>query len=165
MKIKETLNFFLSLKNDSVEKSEIKIYNKYIGILSDLKDRDLTQNQIKLIESELENLNLKVESENRKKYLSKKLSEFEKILKDQLALISEGYYAGIGAGTGIFLGSIFSMLFQSTLGTYSLLIGINGGMILGMILGGILDSEAKKQGRVLITKVDKYTSYKKPKLH
>ena len=51
------------------------------------------------------------------------------------------------------------MLFQSVLGAYSLLIGINGGMSLGAILGGIRDSEAKKQGRVLITKVDKNTSY------
>ena len=159
MKIKETLNFFLNLKNDSVEKSEIKIYDKYIGILSDLKNRDLTQNQIQSIESELETLNLNAEPDNRKKYLKQKLSEFQKFLKDKLALVSEGYYAGIGAGTGIVLGSIFSMLFQSVLGAYSLLIGINGGMILGAILGGIKDSEAKKQGRVLITKVEKNTSY------
>jgi hypothetical protein len=159
MKIKETLNFFLNLKNNSVEKSEIKIYDKYIGILSDLKNRDLTQNQIQSIESELETLNLNAEPDNRKKYLKQKLSEFQKFLKDKLALVSEVYYAGIGAGTGIVLGSIFSMLFQSVLGAYSLLIGINGGMILGAILGGIRDSEAKKQGRVLITKVDQNTSY------
>ena len=159
MKIKETLNFFLNLKNDSVEKSEIKIYDKYIGILSDLKNRDLTQNQIQSIESELETLNLNAETDNRKKYLKQKLSEFQKFLKDKLALVSEGYFTGIGAGTGIVLGSIFSMLFQSFLGAYSLLIGINGGIILGAILGGIRDAEAKKQGRVLITKVDKNTSY------
>ena len=159
MKIKETLNFFLNLQNNSVEKSEIKIYDKYIGILSDLKNRDLTQNQIQSIESELETLNLNAESDNRKKYLTQKLTEFQKFLKDKLALVSEGYYAGIGTGTGVFLGSLFSMLTFSYLGAYSLLIGINGGMILGMLIGGIRDTEAKKQGRVLITKVDKNTSY------
>ena len=159
MKIKETLNFFLNLKNDSVEKSEIKVYDKFIGILSDLKNRDLTQKQIQSIESELETLKLNAESENRKKYFKQQLSEFQKFLKDKLALVSEGYYAGIGAGTGIVLGSIFSMLFQSVLGAYSLLIGIIGGMILGAILGGIRDLEAKKQGRVLITKLDENTSY------
>ena len=78
MKIKETLNFFLNLKNDSVEKSEIKVYDKYIEILSDLKNRDLTQNQIQSIESELEVLNLNIESDNRKKHFTKKLTEFEK---------------------------------------------------------------------------------------
>lgn len=159
MKIKETLNLFLNLKNDSVEKSEIKIYDKYIGILSDLKDRDLTQNQIESIESKLETLNLNAESGHNRKYLKQKLSEFQNFLKDKLTLVSEGYYAGIGAGIGIVLGSIFSMLFQTVLGTYSLLIGINGGVILGAVLGSVRDSKAKKQGRVLITKVDKDTNY------
>lgn len=159
MKIKETLIFFLNLKNESVEKAEIKIYDKYIGILSDLKNRDLTQNQIEAIETELENLNLNAEPDNRKKDYKQKLFNFRELLKDKLYLVSEGYYAGIGAGIGIVLGSIFSMLFQSILSAYSLLIGINGGMILGMILGGFRDSEAKRQGRVLITKVDKTTSF------
>ena len=153
MKITETLNLFLSLKNNSNEKSEIRVYDKYIGILSDLETRDLTQKQIQLIESELETLNLNTEFDHRSKYLKQKLSKFQKFLKDRLSLVSKGYYAGIGTGAGIVIGSIFSILFQSVLGAYSILIGINGGMILGAILGGIRDSEAKKQGRVLITKV------------
>ncbi|MBU3823169.1 hypothetical protein KO566_14010 [Flavobacteriaceae bacterium XHP0103] len=154
MKIEETLIFFLNLKTNSVEKPEIKIYDKYIGILLDLKSRDLTQTQIQSIESELETLNLNAESDNRKKYLSQKLSEFKKFLKDKLNLVSEGYYAGVGTGIGIVLGSIFSMLFNSALGTYSMLIGIIGGMLLGTVLGGIRDSKAKKQGRVLITELE-----------
>lgn len=160
MEIKETIDFFLNLKNNSVQKSEIKVYDRYIGILSDLKNRDLTETQILLIESELKTLNLDMKSENRKKYLKRKLSEFQKFLKDKLSLVSEGYYAGIGAGIGILLGSILSMFTFSYFDAYSLLIGINGGMILGAILGGIRDTEAKKQGRVLKTKVAKNTSYK-----
>ena len=159
MKIKRTLNFFLNLKNDSNEKSEIKIYAKFIEILLDLKNRDLTQKQVQSIEFELENLNLNSESDNGKRILKQKLSQFQKFLKDKHSLVYEGYYAGIGAGTGIVLGSIFSILFQSELGAYSILIGINGGMILGAIIGGIRDSEAKKQGRVLITKINKNTNY------
>ena len=41
------------------------------------------------------------------------------------------------------------MLTFSYFGAYSLLIGINGGMILGAIIGGFLDKEAVKQGRVI----------------
>lgn len=129
MRINETLDFFQNLKNDTAEKCEIELYDNYIGILSDLKNRDLTETQFLSIETELENLNLKSESDSRMKYLKKKLSEFEKFLKDKLTLVPEGYYVGIGVGTGFFLGSIFSMLFQSFLGSYSLLIGINSGMI------------------------------------
>jgi hypothetical protein len=149
MVINETLEFFQNLKTNSNEKSEIKLYDKYILILSDLKNRDLTETQILNIETELEKLNLNAESENKMKYLKKKLSELQKFLKDKLALISKDHYVGIGVGTGIFLGSIFSMLFQTFLGVYSLLIGINGGMILGAIIGSFFDKEAEKQGRVL----------------
>lgn len=159
MKIKETLQFFLNLRSNSIEKSKIKVYDKYIGILYDLTNRDLTHNQIQSIESKLETLNLNVESDHNKKYLIDKLSEFQKFLKERLTLVSEGYYAEIGAGTGIIIGSIFSVLFQSELGAYTFLIGINGGIILGAILGRMKDSKAKKQGNVLITKVDKNTSH------
>ncbi|MFD0992167.1 hypothetical protein [Tenacibaculum geojense] len=151
MKIKETLDFFLNLKNNSVEKSEIKVFDKYIGILSDLKNRDLTQKQIESIELKLEILNLKTESEDRKKYLTKKLSEFEKFLKDNLALISDGHYTGYGMVFGMLIGVLTQLYF----GIYSML----GGMVIGMIIGAIMDSEAKKQGRVLKTKIDKNTSY------
>ena len=144
MKIKETLNFFLNLKNDSVEKSEIKVYDKYIEILSDLKNRDLTQNQIQSIESELEVLNLNIESDNRKKHFTKKLTEFEKFLKDKLSLIPEGNYMSYGMIFGMLAGA----LLQFYIGIYSLI----AGMLIGMVIGAIMDSEARKQGRVLKTK-------------
>ncbi|MBT3548139.1 MAG: hypothetical protein HN487_10675 [Flavobacterium sp.] len=144
MKIKETLNFFLNLKNDSVEKSEIKVYDKYIEILSDLKNRDLTQNQIQSIESELEVLNLNIESDNRKKHFTKKLTEFEKFLKDKLSLIPEGHYMSYGMIFGMLAGA----LLQFYIGIYSLI----AGMLIGMVIGAIMDSEARKQGRVLKTK-------------
>ena len=144
MKIKETLNFFLNLKNDSVEKSEIKVYDKYIEILSDLKNRDLTQNQIQSIESELEVLNLNIESDNRKKHFTKKLTEFEKFLKGKLSLIPEGHYMSYGMIFGMLAGA----LLQFYIGIYSLI----AGMLIGMVIGAIMDSEARKQGRVLKTK-------------
>ena len=122
MKINETLTFFLNLKNISIEKSEIKVYNKYIGILSDLKNRDLTRAQTLSIEAELKTMNLKPETKNRKKYYIKKLMEFEKYLKDKLSLIPDGHYMSYG-------------------------------MIFGMVIGGIMDSEARKQKRVLKTKL------------
>jgi hypothetical protein len=87
MRLAETLDFFQNLKNNTAAKSEIKLYNNYIGILTDLKNRDLTENQVLSIETELENLNLKSESEISIKLLKKKLSEFQKFLKDKLALV------------------------------------------------------------------------------
>jgi hypothetical protein len=149
MKINETLTFFLNLKNISIEKSEIKVYNKYIGILSDLKNRDLTRAQTLSIEAELKTMNLKPETKNRKKYYIKKLTEFEKYLKDKLSLIPDGHYMSYGMIFGMMLGTLAGVLFQFYIGIYSLL----GGMIIGMVIGGIMDSEARKQKRVLKTKL------------
>jgi hypothetical protein len=156
MKIAETLDFFKNLKNVTTDKSEIKLYDKYIAILLDLNNRDLTQTQVLSIETELDSLNLKSEPDNRIKYFKKKLAEFQQFLKDKLSLVSEGYYTGIGVGTGLLVGSIFSMLFYSFLGAYSILIGINVGMILGSVIGSIRDAEAVKQGRVFTTKLKSY---------
>jgi uncharacterized membrane protein len=145
MNINETLNFFVNFKKNSNDKSEIKIYDKYIGILSDLKERDLTEKQIKDIESELSNLDLESENHNRKKYYNKKLSEFEKFLKNRLSLILDGHYTFIGMIFGMMIGCLATFF----IGIFSMV----GGMIIGIIIGGIMDSEAKKQGRVLKTKV------------
>lgn len=108
------------------------------------KNRDLTQNQIQSIESELEVLNLNIESDNRKKHFTKKLTEFEKFLKDKLSLIPEGHYMSYGMIFGMLAGA----LLQFYIGIYSLIVG----MLIGMVIGAIMDSEARKQGRVLKTK-------------
>ena len=52
MGINETLVFFQNLKTNTNEKSEIKLYDKYILILTNLKNRDLTETQILNIETE-----------------------------------------------------------------------------------------------------------------
>src|SRR5690606_4775275 len=144
MKIKEALDFFLNLKKDSVEKSEIEIYDKYQAILSDLLSRNLSPNQIQAIESELETLNLNANPDNRKKYLSQKLSEFKNFLKANLGLVPDRYYTSYG----IFFGIILGVLAQFYFGIYSMLVG----MITGLFIGAFMDSKAKKQGRVLKTK-------------
>ena len=77
MGINETLVFFQNLKTNTNEKSEIKLYDKYILILTNLKNRDLTETQILNIETEFEKLNLNAEAENKIKYLKKKLSDFQ----------------------------------------------------------------------------------------
>ena len=80
MGINETLVFFQNLKTNTNEKSEIKLYDKYILILTNLKNRDLTETQILNIETEFEKLNLNAEAENKIKYLKKKFEQ-KKVLK------------------------------------------------------------------------------------
>ena len=145
MKINETLDYFLDLKNKTEQKAEKRIYEKFVGILSDLKHRDLTEKQLDLLETELNKLILKPETDNKKKFLEQKLAVLEKFLRDNLSLVSEGYYCGYG----ICFGMLAGVMAQFYFGLFSML----GGMLIGIIIGGIMDSEARKQGRVLKTKV------------
>jgi len=101
MTLQEAYNFFESLKTETIKKSEIKVYEKFVYILSELKVREFSQDEIHSIETELVSLNLASNPENRKKYFKKALSKFEKYLKDTFSLTSKGYYAKLGITLGI----------------------------------------------------------------
>jgi len=145
MKINATSDFFKNLLTETKEKSEIRVYKKFIAILSDLINKDLTEKPLKLIEDELETLNLN--PVNRKKYFKQKFNEFTTFLKDKLSLISEGYYTSIGISLGLCFGVAFGAAFKNV--SYGLIFG----MLIGLAIGTSLDSKAKKEGKVLKTKM------------
>lgn len=150
MAINDTINLFESLLNITAKKSEIKIYKDFIIILSNLKYRELTEQQYKSIEMELKILDLKSNSENKKRHFRKKLASFKKYLKEELSLISEGYYETMGISMGMCFGVAIGASFGESTG---IALGISFGMIIGLIIGRTKDAEAEKQGRVLKTKL------------
>ncbi len=131
----------LNLKNASSEKSELKVYNKFIGLLSALENRNLTTTQIQSIEEKLNGLAFYTETGDRKKFFRKELAEFEKFLRIEHSLIPEGYFMGYGMIWGLFAGTLFQFHF----GVYAVI----GGVITGMVIGAVMDSMAQKQGRVI----------------
>lgn len=145
MKIEEALKIVINIRNKSEINSFIKIHTQFIQILSDLKSRDLTENQKTLIEVELDEIILKIEASKEKKQLNAAVEEFKKFLNEKLSLISEGHYTSYGMVFGMLAGTLVQMY----LGYLSML----AGMIIGLIIGMLLDAEAQKQGRVLKTKV------------
>jgi hypothetical protein len=149
MTIINALNFFESLLSKTNKKSEIKIYKYFIAILSDLKNRELAENQIQSIEKELDILELNTNPKNKKGFYSKKLIDFKNYLKKEFSLISEGYYAAIGIGVGMSLGIALGASFGESTG---IAIGISLGMAFGLIIGLNMDAQAEKQNRVLKTK-------------
>lgn len=151
MTINNAIIFFKSILTQTIKKSEIKIYKNFIGILSDLKNRDLTKEQLRCIEEELENLKLKEIRENRKKYFRRKLNEFQKYLKDEFSLTTKGYYESIGMSMGMVFGiSIGASIFGAGSGVST---GLMFGMLIGFIIGRYMDSEAEKKNLVLKTKL------------
>jgi len=151
MNINNAIRYFEGLLTLAVKKSEIKIYKNFIGLLSDLKNINLTKEQLRSVERELEILKLKDIPENRKKYMRRKLNEFQKYLKDELSLTTKGYYASIGMSLGMVFGiSIGASIFGADSGVST---GLMFGMLIGFVIGRNMDSEAEKQNRVLKTKL------------
>lgn len=148
MNINKAITFFESLLNLTEIKSEIKIYTEFIGILSDLKNRELAEGQLQSIEEKLDKLGLNSNPANRKKYLRKKLTEFKAFLKEEFSLISEGHYTAIGTGLGLSLGVAIGSIFGKSSGIG---IGLSLGLAIGMAIGHNMDAKAKEEGRVLKT--------------
>jgi len=151
MNVNEATEFFKGLINKTNKKSEIKIYTDFVGVLSALKNRKLTEEELQSIEKKLNKLTLKTNPE--KKHLRQKLSEFKTYLKNEFSLITEGYYTTLGIafgpGFGMVLGAIVLNFLDRSVGmTYGMILGL----IFGLIIGRNLDAKAEKQNRVLKTK-------------
>ena len=150
MTLQEAYNFFESLKNETTRKSEIIVYGKFVHVLSKLKTRKFTKDEIQSIETELENFDLKSKPENNIKFFKKALSKFEKFLKDTLSLTSKGYYTKLGIGLGSSFGILFGVVvlsgFERSLG---ISLGVILGMLVGLTIGRSLDAKTRSEGRVL----------------
>ena len=147
MTIKETREFLKNLINESSEKRELKIYNKFFSILLSIEERELSTYQIELIEKELNVLNLQKPSKNRKKYINKKLNEFVQYLESEYSIILEGHYTGLGLKMGLVFGMALGVfIFKDSGGSST---GMCIGIFIGYILGKYMDKEAAKQNQVL----------------
>ncbi len=141
MKVDEALIIFYKLKNNTEDKTESKIYAKFITILLDLQQRDFNSNQKKDLETKLLSLNLKNNLYPTKKNLNKELTSFEYFLSDKFSIISENHYVSKGMALWLFSSII---LFYS-FGQFSVI----GALLVAIIFGVVLDLEAKAQGRVI----------------
>ncbi len=150
MTLKNAFNFFESLVSETIKKSEIKVYQEFIQVITGVENKNLSESEIQSIETELDSLNLKSNPENRKKHFKKALSKFEKYLKDTFSLTSKGYYTNLGVSTGAAFGVVLGVLigerFEKSLG---IAVGISIGMLIGVFVGRHMDSQAKATGKML----------------
>lgn len=150
MTIQEAYNFVERLRNDSGNKSEIKMYKKFLHILTELKSKEFSKDETQSLETELDGLDLVSRSGNRKKYVKRALSKFENYLKDTFSLISKGYYTNMGIGLGATFGLLFGIVvlsgFERSLG---MSLGLSFGMLIGLVIGRSMDAKAISEGRVL----------------
>ncbi|WP_439132324.1 hypothetical protein [Polaribacter sp.] len=150
MTLKNVINFFENLEAETSSKSEIKIYQEFIQIITSLEAKNLSDTKIQSLETELDHLNLTSNPENRKKYFKKSLSVFKKYLKDTFSLIPKGYYTTLYSGLGLSFGLLFGVAILHNLErSLGISLGLIGGMLVGSIMGRSKDAQAKEAGNVL----------------
>jgi hypothetical protein len=150
MTLKNAFNFFESLVSETSKKSEIKVYQEFIKIITGLENKNLSESEIQSIETELDRLNSKSNPENKKKDFKKTLSEFKKYLKDAFPLTPKRYYTNLYGGLGLSFGLLFGVVFLSNLErSLGISLGLIGGMVVGSIIGRNKDAQAKAGGNML----------------
>ena len=150
MTFQEAYNFFESLKTETSKKSEIKVYEKLLHILTELEGREFSKDEIHSIEKELDSFNLKSNRENNIRFFKRALSKLEKFLKNTFSLTSKGYYTKLFGGLGLTFGLLFGVVFLTN---WERSLGISMGMLAGMLVGSIIgrymDSKAMSEGKVI----------------
>jgi hypothetical protein len=150
MTIHNAIILLEQLKNDAQNKSEIRIYEQFLHMLSELKKRDLSPEDVKSIELELDQFNLDTIADDRKKRFGKAVRQFGKFLEDRFSFISKGHYTKLGVGLGSSFGILLGIIFLSNLErSLGIALGLSIGMTIGLIIGHIMDSKATAEGKVL----------------
>ncbi|BDD14244.1 hypothetical protein MATR_10690 [Marivirga tractuosa] len=150
MTLKNAINFFESLEAETNRKSEKKVYQEFVQIITSLQKKDLPESDIQSIETELDNFNLKSNSVNRKKYYKKAINDFKKYLKDAFSLTTKGYYTTLYGGLGLVFGLLFGVAILSNLErSIGVSLGLIGGMVIGSLMGRGKDAQAKISGKML----------------
>lgn len=150
MTLKKALDYFQRIVSKTSNKSEIKVYEEFIRILTRLEEKDLSASEIKAIETELTRLDLISTTAHNKKFYKKALAQFEKYLMDTFSLITEGYYVKNGIALGMTLGLLVGVVFLSSLErSMGIALGMSLGMFIGLIIGRNLDAKALSSGRMV----------------
>lgn len=140
--LKATIIFLKKQLSKTNKKSEIKTFEKFIGILNNLKEKDLNLEQIDGIESYIKYLELDKIPSFSNEMFKQKLSKFKKYLKTKLRFVPNRYYSNIGISFAISFA--IGIIATNGIGIEIILLGL--AIITGCIL---MDLRIKKQGRSL----------------
>jgi hypothetical protein len=146
MTLTETITFLENAKKRTDKKSQRKSYETFIAILTDLKTKDLDQEQFQTIEKQLDNLQLS--SKLSFKELRRNFSKLQEFLKVKFSLTEEGHYTSLGIALGMCFGVTFGAIIERYIGAG---VGISIGMTIGIVIGKSMDSKAEINGKALKT--------------
>ncbi|CAM1350719.1 helix-turn-helix domain-containing protein [Tenacibaculum crassostreae] len=142
--LKATIIFLKKQLSKTNEKSEIKTFEKFIGILQKLKEKDLSTEQREGIENYLQYLELEKIPSFSNEIFKHKLTKFRKYLKNKLRFVPKNYYMTWTASFGLSFAVAFGV--QKNI-DYSIKTGVILVALLIIGIGIILDMRMKRQKR------------------
>ena len=143
----------LNKNSDHITDEKLKlIYDQFEKLISELENKDLTDDLVKFINGKIEEINTHANlgKELRKK-IKKDQTEIIRRLEKELKIVPKNYYRttwlAIGmAAFGLPLGAAFG----ASMGNMAFLgIGLPIGMVIGMAVGTTMDKKALEEGRQL----------------
>jgi hypothetical protein len=155
MKINEALELLAKLEKTAIGKKELQGLNKFSQLLKGLVAKDLSQEKISSIEEKLGSMSLGENSNNIKRYWTKKAAHFMNYLSRKFNLIPEGHYLALGVAFGSAFGSSMGTVIGVLSDNLGLAIsmGVSFGLVLGLLIGKFLDDKAQVENRVLKSEI------------
>ncbi|MDG1803943.1 hypothetical protein [Flavicella sp.] len=131
---------------ETEKKSYLRTLKKFSYLITALKKREFSEDEIATIEKQLALL----ETDKSPKFYRSQLQKFQSFLKSNFSLVTKNYYTELGTALGLSFGvalgtSVLSHLEISNRITFGMLIG----MVAGMGIGKYLDQKAQNESRVL----------------
>ena len=129
------------------KKSEIQTFNRFINVLTNLKNKELNKSQLEAVESYLLYLELEKIPSYSNDLFKQKLSMFRKYLKSKLSFVPNNYYAI----HFFYFAFPFAIGFAVAANNIDIIIkiGVAFASIILIAIGAILDLRIKKRGQSL----------------
>ena len=144
--LKGTLIFLKKELSKTNKQSEIVTFKRFITVLSNLKDKELNNEQLNAIESYIKYLELEKIPSFSKEIFKEKLKKFNKYLKTNLRFVPTNQYKSYS----LYLVIPFVAAFLSNSKIdFNIKIGVTILGVLLFVLGVIIDAKIKRVGRSL----------------
>ncbi len=142
--LKATIIFLKKQLSKTNEKSEIKTFEKFIGLLQRLKEKDLNSEQSEGIESYIKYLELEKIPSFSNEIFKQKLTKFKKYLKNKLHFVPNNYYTTWAVNFGLSFAIGFALQKSPE---YSIKIGAFVAALILISIGIFMDLRMKRQER------------------
>lgn len=152
MSINDARDKFKKLEMETDNPDSQKIFKHIFNLLTELQNKNLSQNEQSVIETHLETHLSEVQTTQQ---AQNSLKMIKKVLMNDLFFAPANHYIALCLGIGLAIGAGLGILFGAPFGMpmgiiYGLVGGSGIGLIVGVFIGKYLDQKVENKNRVLV---------------